>query len=117
MQQIRQDTVGTVHRGSINCCNNSYATWRTQTWNVKHCETMFSEVTKTDEHLCALMGLVGLNIEVFPSPIFAFLDQVKEGGGGGGYTPTRCRCLGSIKCEVSMLASLLSKMHRKTMLD
>eukprot|EP00913_Durusdinium_trenchii_P014308 g13424.t1 len=64
VQQIRQDTVGTVHRGSINCCNNSY---------------------------------------VFPSPIFAFLDQVKEGGGGGGYTPTRCRQLTNMAPLLALL--------------
>jgi len=45
---VSEDTLGAVHKGSVNCCKNTF---------------------------------------VFPSPLFTFLDQVKE----GGWKPPRCR--------------------------
>ena len=57
---VAEDTIGAVHRGSINCCKNAF---------------------------------------VFPSPIFAFLDQVKE----GGWKPTRCRQLTNMPPLLALL--------------
>ena len=58
--------MGAVHRSSINCCNNDYAC-HLQCFKAPH-----------------------VSSKVFPSPIFAFLDKVKDGNLGGR---TSCRPL------------------------
>ena len=68
-----------VHKSSLNCCKNSFASWQ-------HSDAAASDqITSLDtSDFCAAMCL---HIKVFPSPLFAFLDRVQE----EGWRPARCR--------------------------